>query len=255
MKNYANLSDMMIRGWNSKYTEIIQKFGYSKRQDFESAWILNSMIKNPVAIRKINQIIHDKTVFIIGAGPSLSNAIPFLKKYKKIAKIVADGAVEAFLENKITPDIVITDLDGDEKSLKKIGKTNSIILVHGHGDNIAKLQLVKNFKNCIGTTQGNAFGKLYNFGGFTDGDRCVFLADYFGARKVILFGMDFGTKIGKYSKTKVSERKVKIKKLRYAKKLLLWLAKKTKCELYTTSKPIQGFKNICYKDIKDIVTT
>jgi len=56
---------MMIKGWNSKYLEIIQKFGYNKRQDFESAWILNSMIINPVTIRKINQIIHDKTVFII----------------------------------------------------------------------------------------------------------------------------------------------------------------------------------------------
>jgi len=152
-----------------------------------------------------------------------------LKKYKEIPKIVADSAVQAFLENKIMPDIVVTDLDGDEKSLKKIGKTNSIILVHGHGDNMAKLQLVENFKNCIGTTQGKPFGKLYNFGGFTDGDRCVFLADYFGAKKVILWGMDFGTKIGKYSKTKVSERKTKIKKLRYAKKLLSWLGEKTKC--------------------------
>jgi len=246
---------MMIKGWNSKYLEIIQKFGYNKRQDFESAWILDSMIINPVTIRKINQIIHDKTVFIIGSGPSLSNAIPFLKKYKEIPKIVADSAVQAFLENQIMPDIVVTDLDGDEKSLKKIGKTNSIILVHGHGDNMAKLQLVENFKNCIGTTQGKPFGKLYNFGGFTDGDRCVFLADYFGAKKVILWGMDFGTKIGKYSKTKVSERKTKIKKLRYAKKLLSWLAEKTKCELYTTSKPIQGFKNIRYEDINDVIIT
>ena len=38
--------------------------------------------------------------------------------------------------------------------------------------------------------------------------------------------MDFGTRIGKYSKTRVISRTTKIKKLRRGKKLLEWLAKK-----------------------------
>ena len=57
------------------------------------------------------------------------------------------------------------------------------MVVHAHGDNIEKIHLVKNFKNCIGTTQTKSFGKLHNFGGFTDGDRCVFLANHFKAKK------------------------------------------------------------------------
>jgi uncharacterized Rossmann fold enzyme len=32
---------------------------------------------------------------------------------------------------------------------------------------------------------------LFNFGGFTDGDRCLFLADAFDAASVILIGFDF----------------------------------------------------------------
>ena len=56
-------------------------------------------------------------------------------------------------------------------------------------------------------------GKVHNFGGFTDGDRCVFLANHFKAKKIILLGMDFGTRIGKYSKTRVISRTIKIKKI------------------------------------------
>ena len=49
---------------------------------------------------------------------------------------------------------------------------------------------------------------IENFGGFTDGDRAVFFASRFGAAKIFLFGMDFGSKIGTYSRTKKSEMKI-----------------------------------------------
>ena len=61
-------------------------------------------------------------------------------------KIVADGAVRALLEKNIKRDILVTDLDGDLKSIEKIGKQNSII-VHAHGDNYEKLEIVKKFRN------------------------------------------------------------------------------------------------------------
>ncbi len=248
-----NLSDMTIVGWNSRYHKILNEFGYNKKQDLESAWLLDSILKNHFPIKKIQQIISGRSVFVVGAGPSLLTSIPILRKYNKIPKIVADGAIKPIIENMIQPDIVVTDLDGDEKSLLKIGKTETIIVVHAHGDNIAKLQLVENFQNCLGTTQTKSFGKIHNFGGFTDGDRCVFLANHFHAKNIILFGMDFGTKIGKYSKTSILDRRLKIKKLRRGKKLLEWLASKKNSGLYTTSKPIKGFKKIRSKDISDIL--
>ena len=150
------------------------------------------------------------------------------------------------------PDIVVTDLDGDMASLKKAGRTNTIMIVHAHGDNSENIHFVKNFKNCIGTTQTKPVGKVHNFGGFTDGDRCVFLANHFKAKKIILLGMDFGTRIGKYSKIKVINRTIKIAKLRRGKKLLEWLASKSKSELYSTTR-IKGFRKINLRSIDNII--
>jgi len=245
---------MMISGWNLRYLEIQKEFGYDKKQDLESAMLLNSMLTESNSLDRIQELINSKTVFVIGSGPSLSHAIPFLKKFKKITKIVADSALKTIIENGINPDIVVTDLDGDEKSLKNTGKTKTIFVVHAHGDNISKLQLVEHFKNWIGTTQTKPVGKIQDFGGFTDGDRSVFLANHFDAKKIVLFGMDFGDRIGKFSNTKSSERKIKVKKLKKAKSLLEWLSKKSNSELFTTSKPINGFKKIELQELDIIIT-
>ena len=48
------------------------------------------------------------------------------------------------IENGLKPDIVVTDLDGDITSLKKAGRTNTIMVVHAHGDNSEKIHFVKN---------------------------------------------------------------------------------------------------------------
>ena len=243
----------MIRGWNTKYAKIIQEFGYKKQNDRKAATMLNSIISKQFPLSKLKKILNSKPVFIIGSGPSLKSALPVLQKYNTI-KICADTALEALLKNKIRPQIIVTDLDGNLDLIKKSSKS-SIIIIHAHGDNITKLKEVKNFKNCIGTTQTEKIGKISNFGGFTDGDRCVFLASIFGASKIFLFGMDFGPKIGACSNTKKSEKNIKLKKLQYGKMLLEWLAPKTKSELYTLSKPIKGFKKITYRQLKHNVSS
>jgi len=245
---------MTIVGWESKYRDILKDFGYSRKKDTQSCKLLDSLLPKKIPIVKIRNLIENKPVFVVGAGPSLPSCISILKKYKKITKIVADGATKAIIENNLKPDIIVTDLDGDIKSLKKAGRTNTMMVVHAHGDNVEKIHLVKDFKNCIGTTQTKSVGKVHNFGGFTDGDRCVFLASHFKAKKIILLGMDFGTRIGKYSKTKVPNRTTKIKKLRRGKKLLEWLAKKSGSNLYSTTK-IKGLTKISFQDIDNIVTS
>ncbi|MEO2220971.1 MAG: 6-hydroxymethylpterin diphosphokinase MptE-like protein [Nitrosopumilus sp.] len=245
---------MMISGWKKRYLLILKELNYSQKKDKESAIILDSILKKTNTTDKILKLINGKTVFVIGSGPSLSNAIPKLKKLKKSIKIAADSSLKPLVDNGIIPDIVVTDLDGDENTIKKIAKTKSIFVIHAHGDNIEKLELVKKIKNCIGTTQSNPFNKIQNFGGFTDGDRGVFLANYFGAKKIILFGMDFGNRIGKFSNTKKADRKIKLKKLEIGENLLIWLSTITKSELFTTSKPIKGFKKISYKDLDITIT-
>lgn len=240
--------------WKKKYSEILIEFKYNEKKDNQAAIILNSILKDSSIEKKIFKLINNKTTFIIGSGPSLSKAIPKLKEFSSIVKIAADSSVKILVENGIVPDIIITDLDGDEVTFCKIAKTKTIFVVHAHADNIKKLEFAKIFKNCIGTTQSEPFSNIHNFGGFTDGDRAVFLANHFGAKKIILFGMDFGNQIGKFSGTKKIERKIKLKKLKKGKSLLEWLATRSESELFTTSKSIKGFEKLPYKNLDIIIT-
>ena len=233
---------------------ILKEFGYSEMEDKRSAVLLDSILTESDVSEKIIRLVKGETVFVIGSGPSLSAAISRLKSFKRSIKIAADSSVKHLVENGIIPDIIITDLDGDKETLERISKTGSIFVVHAHGDNIKRLEFSRKFKNCIGTTQSKPFGKIQNFGGFTDGDRGVFLASHYGAEKIILFGMDFGDRIGKFSDTKKSERKIKLMKLKRGEMLLEWLSTITKSELFTTSKPIKGFKKITYRDMNNIIT-
>jgi len=244
---------MTLDGWQQKYLEILKEFNYDRSREIKSAKILDSILKIKFGTDVLERKIKNKTVFVIGAGPSLIASLPYLKKFKKITKIVADGATQAMLENEIVPDIIVTDLDGNMESLKKASETGSIMIVHAHGDNIRRLPHAISFRYCIGTTEDRPFGKIRNFGGFTDGDRCVFLANHFGASKIIMIGMDFGIHIGKYSKVGIYNKSIKIKKLRIGKSLLEWLASKSNIDLYTTSQPISGFKNVKLVDLQRLV--
>ena len=96
------------------------------------------------------------------------------------------------IEEKISPDIVVSDLDSNPVFLKKAENLGAIIIVHAHGDNIDNMKnFVPRFKRVLGSTQVMPLSKVYNFGGFTDGDRCVFLADEMNAKSITLVGMDF----------------------------------------------------------------
>lgn len=246
---------MRLQGWERKYNEILREFGFNKRDDLQAAKFLNSLLDAKVSLDKLEHMIKGKTVFVIGAGPSLSYCLTQIKKYKNVTKVVADGATKALIEKHIQPHIVVTDLDGNLEYLKKASRSNSMMIVHSHGDNIGTLPVALSFRNCIGTTEGRPFGKIRNFGGFTDGDRCVFLARYFGAKRIIMFGMDFGKKIGFYSKEGRYDKKLKIKKLRTARHLLTWLSSKGGCEFYTTSEHIKGFQKIKFSQLADMITS
>ena len=157
---------MIISGWEERYFSILKELNYSEKKDKESAIILDLILKKNDTTKKIRKLIQGKTVFVIGSGPSLSIAIPKLKKLKKSIKIAADSSLKPLIDNGIIPDIIVTDLDGNEDAIKKMSKTKSIFVIHAHGDNIEKLQMVKKIKNCIGTTQTNPFNKIQNFGRF-----------------------------------------------------------------------------------------
>lgn len=221
--------------WEKYYTEILEDFGFSRKNDEESAKLLDEILSTEgcLTLDDLSQIVGFSDKFIVfGAGPSLNEHIEMLKKdydLKDYVLVAADGATTALIEQKVAPDIVATDLDGklDDILLANIRGAN--IIVHAHGDNIDKIATVTSFfNNILGTTQAQPVGNLYNFGGFTDGDRALFLAVALGASEIILAGMDFGDMVTKYSRPNIEKDVEKAddfkkKKLMYAEKFTQWI--------------------------------
>ena len=244
------MSDVTVPGWEDRYAEILSEFGYSRRRDVEAAAVLDSVLTGPDIAERIGRIVRGRTAFVIGSGPSLEDAIPALGRRTGAVRIAAGSSAGPLVERGIIPDIVVTDLDGGTGPLAEIAGSESVFfVVHAHGDNTERLGFAARFRNCMGTTQAAPLGRIRNFGGFTDGDRAVFLASHFGARRIVLFGMDFGGQRGRLSATGRSERGAKLRKLRKGEELLGWLAGMTESELLTTSRPIGGFEKISYKDL------
>ncbi|MDD1734714.1 MAG: DUF115 domain-containing protein, partial [Methanothrix sp.] len=116
------------------------------------------------------------------------------------------------LSRGILPDVVVTDLDGPFPAILQANSQGCLVVVHAHGDNLDALnRYVPQLQRIIGTVQCRPLPGLYNFGGFTDGDRCVFLARELGAASIKLIGFDFEDE-------SVTPRKRK--KLAWARKLI-----------------------------------
>ena len=211
--------------WKNFYRAISIDLELSEHLDVESARLLDGILENrdvDSIIERLRILIKGKDVTVFGAGPSLKRT---LRKYRSLisgtTKVSADGATTALLEEGILPDVVVTDLDGRIEDLLEADGRGTIVVLHAHGDNAEMIRdYGGRFRNLIGTTQTNPrlFKNLYNFGGFTDGDRAVFLADHFGARRIYLIGFDFDGRIGRYSMSR--NKGLKRKKLRWCKTLL-----------------------------------
>ncbi len=213
--------------WEEIYKSILADFGFSMEKDLESAKILDRILcnKNPEkTISKIDSLVRGKDVIVFGAGDSVCRSINRFREFvERSTKISADGATTALLEEGIVPDIIVTDLDGNINDIMLANSMGSIVVVHAHGDNIEKINLLASkFDRVMGTTQTDPsiFRNLFNFGGFTDGDRAVFLARYFEPRKIYLAGFDFDGKIGRYSFTSKEKVPIKLKKLEWCRRLL-----------------------------------
>lgn len=212
---------MNFSTWQTWYRKILDDFGFSQAQDELGARILAELLmsKNLVSIKELERLIEGKDVYVFGAGDSLVLGIDNLKKNGKDLFVSADSATSPLVAKKIFPEIIVTDLDGDIKDLLLANERGSIVIIHAHGDNLANLKkYVPKFKGrVIGTTQAKPFNHIYNFGGFTDGDRAVFLAQEFKAKRILLVGFDFD-RVGKLSSKK--NKLLKLKKLKWAEKLI-----------------------------------
>lgn len=218
---------MFYKDWEPIYRKISEDFNFSMEKEEQAVDLLNKILreKKRLSIKKLADLINGKDVVVFGAGPSLVAAIKIHKKdFINNLKIAADGATTALLKNNICPDIIVTDLDGKVSDQIKANSMGSIVVVHAHGDNIEKIKKYVAKFNCeiIGTTQINPepYENINNFGGFTDGDRAIFLAANFNAKEISLIGFDFDGKIGRYSFSKNKDKKLKLKKLKWCKYLI-----------------------------------
>jgi uncharacterized Rossmann fold enzyme len=212
------------RVWRPWYTKIVERLGLDPEADLEAARVLDGILPKPY-ISQLKKLVHDKDCVVLGAGPSLEDDLKKLESKGWMDKsfISADGATSALLRYR-PPDIVVTDLDGNVHDQLEAWERGSWLVLHAHGDNLDKIRrIAPQIDVCVlGTTQVESFGKLFNFGGFTDGDRAAFMAHELGASRIYLVGMDLGSEIGKYSGDKDLKRKTV--KLSICKELLAWLA-------------------------------
>jgi len=255
---------MKFDTWILWYERILDDFGFSKEEDERTASILNKILsrKNSIKLKNLidnispeNTTIHRfnkdrsdvKDFIVFGAGPSLKKDIEIIKSKgdtenpEDCILIAADGATTAVLEESIVPDIIVTDLDGKLEDLMLANDLGSVFVLHAHGNNLNQiLDCTDKLHKVLGTSQSKPFSNLYNFGGFTDGDRAVFLAVALGARKIVLAGMDFGNMTTKYSRpnlgVEIAEAdEIKKKKLKYAKELVEWVKKNENVEIINLS--------------------
>lgn len=238
--------------WLEKYLEIAEIMDYDVARD---RWAAENFAKALRArsieppLDDLRRLLFRKPVIVFGAGPTLDDYIDqllctFPEAYERFTLISADGATQALVERGVSPHIVVTDLDGDIGSIFSAARRKSIIVVHAHGDNVEKVtqcmgEMFSVTKRVLGTTQVEPVPPLQNFGGFTDGDRAVFMAANYGASAIVLIGMDFGKVVGRRSKPwlrhDVTAKGDKLKKLKIAYELVSWLAVNFGPKIYTVS--------------------
>ncbi len=203
--------------WRPLYHRIMDDLGFDIRADVESAEVLSRSVLSKripnycTIVEKLGQ-----RVSIVGAAASLENDIGTLSE--EYTMISAGSATARLMKIGIVPDILVSDLDGDvEQEIEAIEK-GTLAFIHAHGDNMARIREVvpRLTKPFVPTVQCKPFGNVYNFGGFTDGDRAVLMANHFGVREIGIAGWDLDHPYPKEG----SDPAIKSKKLRWAREIV-----------------------------------
>ncbi len=192
---------MDLGQWIRIYEEILEDFGFSREDDERAAKIMQELGDGKLMDDSALEVIRGKDVAVIGG----------VYEGEEIQEEVKITAGKAIYRVDFVPDIHVTDLEEDDEILVELESKGCILVLHAHGDNIERIKsVVPKLNKFVGTTQSIPFGRVYNFGGFTDGDRAALIAKRFGARKIRLYGFNF----------EKTDNKVKLKKLEWAKRIL-----------------------------------
>ncbi|MDM7935087.1 MAG: DUF115 domain-containing protein [Methanothrix sp.] len=182
---------MRFEDWEPLYLAILDDLGFSREADEEAAALLQSLLLGREDILdRIDERVRGRDVVVCGNAPSLEEELEGLLVGER-SILAADGAAAVLLRCGIVPDVLVTDLDGPIEAILEADRRGALVVVHAHGDNQDALRrYVPLLGGVLGTAQCRPPEGLYNFGGFTDGDRCVFLARELGAASIHLVGFD-----------------------------------------------------------------
>ncbi|ELY53959.1 6-hydroxymethylpterin diphosphokinase MptE-like protein [Natronococcus jeotgali] len=202
--------------WEPVYDAIRRDFGYDRRGDERGRDVL-AELTGPFDLERLDAAA-GATVAVVGAGPTLADELEVAREADVV--FAASTAADALLEAGVGVDCMVTDLDKNPDTVRRLTRRGTPVAVHAHGDNIPRLRSV--VPDCRGewllpTTQVAPRGPVRNVGGFTDGDRAAFLADHLGAARLSFAGWTFDDP---------SVGPTKARKLEWAERLLYWLERR-----------------------------
>ena len=208
---------MRFEEWEPVYEEILRDFGWSRYDDESSVRMLKSVTLN-------SDLIDDEDLLsrfsdrctVIGNAPCLESD---LSSNTPCGTIVASGSsVGRLVAAGFTPDVVVTDLDGDIGPQLDASSRGAVTVIHAHGDN---QDLIRTHAGLfrgpvVLSTQAAPQGIVYDFGGFTDGDRAVCIAREAGCSRILLLGFDYDHPMPKGG----SDPELKRRKLAWARRII-----------------------------------
>ncbi len=204
---------MEFETWEPVYRSICADFGFDRADDERARDVLHSLT-TPFDFDRLAEIHHSR-VAIAGGGPSLVAELEQVRAADVV--IAASTAADVLADHGISVDCMVTDLDKNPDTVRRLTAAGVPVATHAHGDNIPAVRMV--IPDCasryvLPTTQAAPRGSVENLGGFTDGDRAAFLADFLGASSLCFPGWDFDDP---------SVDPLKKRKLEWAERLLYWL--------------------------------
>jgi len=198
--------------WEPVYETILADFGFSRAADEGARDVLAQYVE-PFDVGRFSA--EGATVAIAGGAESLADEVDVAADADVV--FAASTAADVLDLADVTVDLLVTDLDKNPDTARAYTEHGVPVAAHAHGDNTELVEeLVPTFdtEHVLGTTQAEPIDAVYNFGGFTDGDRAAFLADHLGAAELVFPGWDFDDPTVDAQKTR---------KLEWAERLLYWL--------------------------------
>ncbi|MBC9987557.1 DUF115 domain-containing protein [Haloferax sp. AS1] len=203
--------------WEPVYGRILDDFGFDRTGDERARDALADLVK-PFDRDRLDWV--GATVAVCGAAPTLDAELDRLDDPDVDVVVAASTAADAVRDAGFDLDLMVTDLDKNPETAVELTESGVPVAAHAHGDNLpAVREWVPQFDadHVLGTTQAAPVGPVVNWGGFTDGDRAVFIADELGAKRLVFAGWDFDDP---------TVDAMKAQKLRWAERLLRWLERR-----------------------------